>query len=56
MTGKNVAYLSLRISFRTKLFQAQQSEFVPEVPDAELPIVAVVLPLVLHGPHSHANP
>jgi hypothetical protein len=56
MSGKNAAYLSLRVAFGTKLFQAQQAEFMPEVPDAELPVVAVVLSLILHGTHTHADP
>jgi hypothetical protein len=33
MTGKNAVYLSLRVSFGTKLLQAQQAEFMPEIPD-----------------------
>ena len=56
MTRNHAACLPRSVTVRTKLFQCQQAEFAPEIPDTQLLVVVVVFPLELHTAKPHADP
>jgi hypothetical protein len=52
----NSPRFTIFISVRAELLKCQKPKFLAEVPYANPSVVVVVLPFLLHGSQSHANP